>query len=70
MKNDQKLVEILIKLKGRRTIVIISHRPSFLRLCDRQLELKSGKLRDYKLPSYQEKNVPPSSDVVKPQATT
>ena len=70
LKNDQKLVEILIKLKGRRTIVIISHRPSFLRLCDRQLELKSGKLRDYKLPSYQEKNVPPSSDVVKPQATT
>jgi len=53
LKNDQKLAEILKKLKGRRTMVIISHRPSFLRLCDRQLELKSGKLEPYTLPSFQ-----------------
>ena len=65
LKNDQKLAEIVTKLKGRRTIVIISHRPSFLRLCDRQLELKSGKLRDYKLPSYPDKNLKPNSGAVK-----
>jgi len=53
LKNDQKLAEILKKLKGRRTMVIISHRPSFLRLCDRQLELKSGKLEPYTLPNFQ-----------------
>ncbi|MBV1950818.1 MAG: ATP-binding cassette domain-containing protein, partial [Cycloclasticus sp.] len=65
LKNDQKLAEILTKLKGRRTMVVISHRPSFLRLCDRQLELKSGKLRDYKLPSYPDKNLQPNSGAVK-----
>lgn len=65
LKNDQKLAEILTKLKGRRTMVVISHRPSFLRLCDRQLELKSGKLRDYKLPSYPGKNLKPNSGAVK-----
>jgi len=52
LKNDQKLAEILKKLKGRRTMVVVSHRPSFLRLCDRQLELKSGSLVPLVLPDY------------------
>ena len=68
LKNDQKLAEILTKLKGRRTMVVISHRPSFLRLCDRQLELKAGKLIDFKLPNYQEKSLKPELDIVAPKA--
>jgi len=53
LKNDQKLAGIVNKFKGQRTMVIISHRPSFLRLCDRQFELKSGVLTPLQLPSYQ-----------------
>ncbi len=53
LKNDQKLADIVNKLKGRRTMVVISHRPSFLRLCDRQFELTSGALTPLLLPSYQ-----------------
>lgn len=44
LKNDQKLAEILARLKGRRTMVIVSHRPSFLRICDQQFVLENGAL--------------------------
>ena len=46
LKNDSKLHSVMKKLIGKRTIVIISHRPSFMRLCDRQFEIKDGKLID------------------------
>jgi ATP-binding cassette subfamily C protein LapB len=44
IKNDQRLLVILKALKGHRTMVIVSHRPSFLRLCDRQFQLREGRL--------------------------
>lgn len=44
MKNDTKLFQLIKKYKGERTLVIISHRPSFLRLCDRQFLLEDGQL--------------------------
>ncbi len=66
LKNDQKLAQILMKLKGQRTMVIVSHRPSFLRLCDRQLELKSGKLIPFVLPNYQPSGSQ-TSPILKPQ---
>lgn len=43
IKNDNKLLTLLKKFKGDRTMVIVSHRPSFLRMCDRQYILKDGK---------------------------
>jgi len=46
IKNDNKLHSVMKNLVGKRTIVIISHRPSFMRLCDRQFELKNGQLND------------------------
>ncbi|MGI9263659.1 MAG: hypothetical protein ACR2QU_01945, partial [Gammaproteobacteria bacterium] len=52
VKNDKKLVELVTEMKGSRTMVIVSHRPSFLRICDRAFELKGGKLEDYKLPNF------------------
>jgi len=44
LQNDHKLARILMKLKGKRTIVIVSHRPSFLKICDKQFLLENGKL--------------------------
>ncbi|MET0094787.1 MAG: hypothetical protein ABW120_14700, partial [Sedimenticola sp.] len=46
IKNDAKLMDLVKKLKGDRTMVIVSHRPSFLRICDRQFELTDGVLRE------------------------
>ena len=48
IKNDQLLLEMLKVLKGDRTMVIVSHRPSFLRLCDRQFQLREGRVVLYK----------------------
>ncbi len=44
IKNDAKLLELVKRYKGKRTLIIVSHRPSFLRLCDRQFVLENGKL--------------------------
>lgn len=52
IKNDKKLVALVNELKGERTMVIVSHRPSFLRVCDRSYELVNGKLLPYRQPDY------------------
>ncbi|MCG8017634.1 MAG: ATP-binding cassette domain-containing protein [Candidatus Thiodiazotropha sp. 'RUGA'] len=44
IKNDAKLMALIKKMKGSRTLVIVSHRPSFLRICDKQFELRDGQL--------------------------
>ena len=46
-KNDQKLTELLREYKGNQTLVVISHRPSILRLCDRVFRLEDGHLRTH-----------------------
>jgi len=46
IKNDNKLHSVMKELVGKRTMIIVSHRPSFMRLCDRQFEIKEGKLND------------------------
>ncbi len=43
-RNDERLMDLLREFKGDRTLLIISHRPSILRLCDRVLELRDGVL--------------------------
>ncbi|OQX43576.1 MAG: hypothetical protein B0D83_01125, partial [Candidatus Sedimenticola endophacoides] len=45
IRNDSNLLRMMQKLRGDRSMVIVSHRPSFLRLCDRQFELRHGVLR-------------------------
>ncbi len=47
IKNDNRLLRVIEQLKGKRTMVIVSHRPSFLRLCDQQYQLQDGKLEPY-----------------------
>jgi len=44
--NDQQLLRLMKSFKGRRTILIVTHRPAYMKLCDRQLELKEGRLVD------------------------
>lgn len=52
VKNDKKLVELIKSMKGDRTMVIVSHRPSILGFCDRVFELKSGLLGTYSAPDF------------------
>ena len=44
VKHDQMLVNLLNELREKYTMVIISHRPSILRLCDRNYLLEDGDL--------------------------
>jgi ATP-binding cassette subfamily C protein LapB len=52
IKNDKRLVALVNELKGDRTMIIVSHRPSFLRVCDRSFEIVDGRLMPYKQPGY------------------
>lgn len=51
IKNDNRLQEVIREFKADRTLVIVSHRPSFLNLCDRHLILADGKLREISKPA-------------------
>jgi len=42
---DKLLREAFLKLKGHVTVVLISHRPSLLRLCDHIYELEDGEIK-------------------------
>ncbi|MEO5363504.1 MAG: hypothetical protein H7838_07760, partial [Magnetococcus sp. DMHC-8] len=41
---DEKLRQVLQGLRGKATLVLVSHRPSLLKLADRVLELRAGRL--------------------------
>lgn len=44
-RSDEHLIDHLRTLKGRVTVVIVTHRPALLALADRVLELKGGRLQ-------------------------
>ncbi len=44
--NDYQLLRLIRRFKGSRTLVIVTHRPAYMRLCDRQFELRQGRLID------------------------
>lgn len=44
--NDVRLMTLLKRLKEKHTMVIISHRPSLLKVCDRRYSLNAGQLHD------------------------
>lgn len=46
MEGDQRLLEYVKRLKGDRTIILITHRPSWQKLADRTLRIADGKLVD------------------------
>ena len=41
-KNDNLLLELMKSYRPHTTIVIVSHRPAYLRLCNRVFELNDG----------------------------
>jgi ATP-binding cassette subfamily C protein/ATP-binding cassette subfamily C protein LapB len=43
--SDQRLISQLKKLKGERTIVMVSHRPSHIRLADKAVLLEQGSVQ-------------------------
>ncbi len=45
--NDGRLLEMIGGFKGDLSMVIVTHRPSFLRICDRCFELTGGILQPY-----------------------
>jgi ATP-binding cassette subfamily C protein LapB len=51
LKNDTRLLKFIERRKGKRTIIIVSHRPSFLRLCDRQFVLRDRRLQELQVPA-------------------
>lgn len=44
IKNDARLHDVIRQFKKEKTLVIVSHRPSFLRLCNRHFTLKDKQL--------------------------
>ncbi len=47
VKNDKKLVEVIkLMQQQNRTLIIVSHRPSFLRLCDKQYVIENAQLSE------------------------
>lgn len=44
IKNDSRLHNVIEQFKQEKTLVIVSHRPSFLRLCNRHFKLQDKKL--------------------------
>lgn len=43
--SDERLIQRLKMLRGRRTVIIVSHRPSHIRLADKVLLLEGGSVR-------------------------
>ena len=43
--SDRRFVEELKALKGHRTVVMVSHRPSHVRLADKAVVLEKGAVR-------------------------
>ncbi len=46
MKADQRLLDLLKRLKGTATLVMVTHRPSYIALADREVRLQGGRLFD------------------------
>lgn len=44
IKNDQRFMEVIKEYKKGKTLVVVSHRPSFLKICDRQYKVSNGSL--------------------------
>mgnify|MGYP003642061963 CR=1 FL=1 len=52
VKHDAMLVNLLMELQQNNTMIIVSHRPSILRLCHRNYMLKDGDLMSLASPSH------------------
>ncbi len=60
--NDMRFLSVVRRFKGSRTLVVVSHRPSFLRLCDRCFLLADGLLREIGPADRMQRPVVPADD--------
>ncbi|MBL4711450.1 MAG: ATP-binding cassette domain-containing protein [Gammaproteobacteria bacterium] len=56
IKNDAKLIKFIEKFKQDKTLVIVSHRPSFLKLCNRHFVLQDKNLIETKNETLRQNN--------------
>ena len=56
IKNDSRLYKVIEQFKQEKTLVIVSHRPSFLRLCNRHFKLQDKKLIETTNDTFTQKN--------------
>ena len=49
LKNDGRLLTFMSSIRGKRTIIIVSHRPSYLRLCHRNFTIENKHLYENKI---------------------
>ena len=43
-KNDRYLQQLLTELREEHTLIVVSHRPSLQKICDRHYEIRDGRL--------------------------
>ncbi|NNG03156.1 MAG: ATP-binding cassette domain-containing protein [Inquilinus sp.] len=48
--SDRRLATVFERYRGARTMVMVSHRPSLLRICDHTFRLAKGRLEPFELP--------------------
>ena len=67
---DARLMEVLMRLRGRVTLVMVTQRPSMLRMSDRIFEIRGAGLFEHKLPSQgaAHPSTPAGARVAPPQA--
>ncbi len=56
IKNDARLHKVVERFKKDKTLVIVSHRPSFLNLCNRHFKLQNKKLIETTIDAFTQKN--------------
>jgi len=56
IKNDARLHKVVERFKKDKTLVIVSHRPSFLKLCNRHFKLQDKKLIETTIDKFPKKN--------------
>jgi ATP-binding cassette subfamily C protein LapB len=67
-RSDDLLRDLLLRFKGNRTMVVISHRPSFLSLCDRCYRIAGGELQPMEVPTSGGPTAQPSLPQPQPAA--
>ena len=63
MRSDQRVISVLKTMRRRRTVIIATQRPSYLRMCDAVYGLKNGQLeivRGFATPPSESKGQQPA----------
>lgn len=66
---DTALMNVIRHLKGRATVLVVTHRPSHVRLCDKLLELRDGQVVRFVPVDTLKPNTTPNTAGAAPQVT-